>query len=238
VADLQPDRDAVERLRREVALGGRVLAANGHADYIWGHVGARDPDNRGVWIKASAPTMEEVTPDDVILVDRSGTVLEGDGAVHNEYPLHTEILAARPDIGAVVHTHPVAAVALSATSRELLPISNSARTFVPPTVPRFVRTAELIRTAELGVELAEALGEHDAIFLVHHGIVVTGPDVARAVARAAILERACRIQLAAGEITGSLEPGAAARPANRARQAERQLEVWAHLVRRLGPLPW
>jgi hypothetical protein len=45
--------ERVPDLRRDVALGCRVLAAEGHDDLIWGHVSARDPAGRGVWMKCS-----------------------------------------------------------------------------------------------------------------------------------------------------------------------------------------
>jgi ribulose-5-phosphate 4-epimerase/fuculose-1-phosphate aldolase len=43
----------IDELRELVALGCRILGANGHDDYVWGHVSARDPDGRGAWMKAA-----------------------------------------------------------------------------------------------------------------------------------------------------------------------------------------
>jgi L-ribulose-5-phosphate 4-epimerase len=186
---------SVAELRRDVALGCRILAGEGHDDFVWGHVSARDPDGRGAWMKASGVGFEEVRDDDVILVDRSGEVLEGDGGRHIEYPIHTEVLAARPDVGAVAHTHADHSVALAAAGEPLLPVSHAATLFVPPAVPRFTLTADLIQTPELGRAVAQTLGGEHAVFLVNHGIVTTGDDVADAVVRAVILERACSVQL-------------------------------------------
>ena len=124
-----------------------------------------------------------------------GRVLEGEGGLHVEYPIHTEVMAARPDVGGVVHSHPEHSVALAAAGQKLLPVSHAANMFVPPDIPRFDRTADLITTAELGREVANALGSHSAVFLVNHGIVTVGPDVETAVVRAVILERACAQQL-------------------------------------------
>ncbi|WP_243711033.1 class II aldolase/adducin family protein [Actinomadura sp. KC216] len=107
----------------EVSVGCRVLAANGNADLIWGHLSVRDPGGAGVWLKAAGYGMEEITPDRVVLIDRDGTRLRGDGRVHLEYPIHTEIMAARRDAGAVVHSHAESAVAFAATG---LPSTRSA----------------------------------------------------------------------------------------------------------------
>jgi L-fuculose-phosphate aldolase len=186
---------AIESLRTDVATGCRILAANGHNDLVWGHASARDPEGRGVWLKANALGLDEIQADNVMLVTREGEVLEGEGGRHAEYPIHTEIMAARPDVGAVVHTHPDHSVALAAAGEELLPLSHAATMFVPPQVPRFTKTGDLITNADLGRDVAEALGDHIALMLVNHGIVTVGPDVQTAVVRAVILERACHTQL-------------------------------------------
>jgi L-fuculose-phosphate aldolase len=182
-------------VRRLVATASRVLAAAGQGDLIWGHASVRDPEGRGAWIKAAGWGLEEVTEDRVHLVDAAGRVLEGDGSPHSEYPIHTEIMAARPDVGGVVHTHPGHAVALAATGAPLRPVSHAANFFVPPEVPRFTRTADLILTAELGGQVAAELGQAPAMFLVNHGIVAVGKDLPTAVVTAVLLERACQQQL-------------------------------------------
>lgn len=184
-----------EQLRQLVATSSRILAASGHGDLIWGHASARDPEGRGVWIKSAEWGLEEVTPDRVHLVSPDGVVVEGDGKRHSEYPIHTEILAARPDVGAVVHTHSPHAVALAATGQQLRPVSHAANFFVPPEVPRFTVTADLILTQELGKQVAATLGESSALFLVNHGIVAVGPDIETATVAAVLLERACEQQL-------------------------------------------
>jgi ribulose-5-phosphate 4-epimerase/fuculose-1-phosphate aldolase len=178
-----------------VATASRILAAAGQGDLIWGHASVRDPDGRGAWLKAAGWGLEEVTADRVHLVSPDGEVVAGDGPRHSEYPIHTEIMIARPDVGAVVHTHPPHAVALAGTGQPLRPVSHAANYFVPPEVPRFTRTADLILTRELGQAAAAELGPARALFLVNHGIVTVGPDLQTATVAAVLLERACAQQL-------------------------------------------
>lgn len=178
-----------------VAIASRILAAAGQGDLIWGHASVRDPDGRGAWLKAAGWGLEEVTADRVHLVSPDGEVVAGDGPRHSEYPIHTEIMLARPDVGAVVHTHPPHAVALAATGQPLRPVSHAANYFVPPEVPRFALTADLILTRELGRAVAAELGPARALFLVNHGIVTVGPDLQTATVAAVLLERACAQQL-------------------------------------------
>jgi L-fuculose-phosphate aldolase len=146
-------------------------------------------------MKRNAIGFEEVGEDDTMLVDFEGNVLEGEGGRHAEWPIHTEVIAARPDIGGVCHTHAEHCVALAAAGDTLRPVSHAANLFVPPEVPRFEKTGDLIVTRELGKDVAEALGDQNALFLVNHGIVTTGRTLREAVVRAIVLERACRQQL-------------------------------------------
>lgn len=181
----------------QVAVGARVLASVGQGDLIWGHVSARDPDGRGAWIKAAGLGLDEIDASDVHLVDRTGDVLVGGGKRHIEYPIHTEVLAARPDVGAVVHTHASNVVAFAATAEPLRPISHDACLFVPPDVPRFTETGDLIVSAELGSRVAASLGDASVVFLVNHGLVAVGADVPHAVMNSVLFDRACAAQLLA-----------------------------------------
>src|ERR671935_2062205 len=156
----------VEELRTDVALGCRILAREDQGDFVWGHVSARDPGGRGVWMKASTLGFEEIGPENVILVSWTGDVLAGEGRRHAEYPIHTELMRARGDVAAVVHTHAPWAVAFASAEQPLRPVSHEGTLFVPPEVARFTRTGDLIATRELGEHLAAEVGDRNAAFMV------------------------------------------------------------------------
>jgi L-fuculose-phosphate aldolase len=187
-----------ERLTAETALANRALGASGQSDMVWGHASIRDPDGRGVWMKASGWSFGEITPDRVALVSPEGEVLAGHGPRHIEYPIHTEVMLARPDVGSVVHTHAPAAVSFAALDVQLLAISHDGVEFADPPIARFRRTGALISSAELGRALAETIGDEGVGCLIpQHGLVTVGPDPATAVMRALLLARACHNQLQA-----------------------------------------
>jgi L-fuculose-phosphate aldolase len=223
-------------LRELVTTSSRILGAAGQDDLIWGHASARDPEGRGVWIKSAEWSLGEVTPDRVHLVDPDGKVAAGEGARHSEFPIHTEIMAARPDVGGVVHTHPPYAVALAAAGQPLLPVSHAATFFVPPAVPRFTDTADLVLTRELGKSLALTLGGARAAFLVNHGIVAVGATLQEATVAAVLLERACRQQMltatAGGWPTWS-PPDESLAKREHIYNGRALAAVWDHLVRQL-----
>jgi L-fuculose-phosphate aldolase len=184
--------------------GSRALAAAGQSDMVWGHASVRDPDGRGAWMKASGWGLEEIDESRIVLVSPAGEVLHGTGRRHIEYPIHTEVMARRADVGAVVHTHSDAANAFSALDVPLRPLSHAGSLFSYPDVPRFTLTGGLISSSELGQALADALGAAPACLMPQHGLVAVGKDLAAAVMTAALLDRACRTQLtamAAGPLT-------------------------------------
>jgi ribulose-5-phosphate 4-epimerase/fuculose-1-phosphate aldolase len=177
--------------------GCQALMAAGQADLVWGHASVRDPDGRGVWMKSAGWGFEEIDADKIVLVSPDGEVLDGTGRRHIEYPIHTEIMDRRADVGSVVHTHSDAANAFSALDVPLRPLSHAGSLFSYPDVPRFTLTGGLIRTRKLGQSLADALGDAPACLMPQHGMAAVGKDLPTAVMTAVLLDRACQIQLAA-----------------------------------------
>lgn len=224
-----------QAIREQVALVSQVLGFADHGDLVWGHVSVRDPQDRGVWMKASTWGFEEITPDRVLLVGWKGEVLAGEGRRHAEYPIHTEIMRGRREVQCVVHTHAPHAVAFASLGQPLRPISHEGTFFVPPDIARFTQTGDLILTRELGAAVAAALGSRNAVLLIHHGIVTVGEDVEAAVVGAILLEQACHKHLlatAAGELrTWSSDEEALAKRAH-CYSPELIHHAWGYLVRR------
>lgn len=181
----------------DVVTASRVLSFVGLDDMVWGHASVRDSDGRGVWMKASGWGLGEIDDSRVVLVDPDGEVLEGSGRRHLEFPIHTEILAVRHDLQAVVHIHAPAVNAFSSLGVPLHPISHDAVPFDFPQIPRFEETGALIATREIGAALARTLGDARGVLMPHHGAVTVGPDIGTAVMYAVLLERACRTALSA-----------------------------------------
>jgi L-ribulose-5-phosphate 4-epimerase len=221
-------------LRSTVALGCRILGQEDQGDLVWGHVSARDPDGRGIWMKAGGFGFDELTAEQVILVSWDGDVLEGELPRHHEYPIHTELMRARDDVHAVVHTHAPWSVAFASTEEPLRPVSHDGTLFVPPDIARFTQTGDLITTPELGRDLAATVGDRNAALMVHHGIVACGRDVQTAVLNAVFLERACRTNMralaAGGPKTWSSDEEALAKREH----VYSPYAAWDYFARRLG----
>jgi L-fuculose-phosphate aldolase len=185
-----------QSLREQVAVACRILALEGYADLTLGHVSARGPEGE-IWIKRKGVSLDEVGPDDVVVIDDTDAVL------HLETVIHTGVYASRADVGAVVHGHPPHATALAATGAELELLTHDAVLFADG-LPRF-DDPDLIVDEAQGDRVAAALGQHRALLLDNHGVLVTGKDVPWAVLAAVTLERAARLQTVASAL-GELRP--------------------------------
>ena len=188
---------ATQALREKLATACCILGSEGHNDIVYGHMSARSPVAERFWLKGAGLGLEEIGPTDLVELDLDGNVLTGAAARHLEYPIHSEIYRRRHDVMAVVHTHPFYGTVFGAMHARLLPLTHEGTLFVPPSIPTFTLTADLILTPALGAAVAETLGSHRALFLVNHGIVVVGTGIEEACVTALLLEKACRAQIAA-----------------------------------------
>ncbi len=178
---------------RQVVLACRIIARFGHEDLTLGHTSVRGPDGRTVYIKRKGKALRDVRAEDVIgiaLDDPDGYLTPG---AHLETIMHLETYLARPDVGAVIHTHPMYSIALGATAGGLELLSHDGLLF-PDGVPVFDGTAGLVTTPQDGKGVARALGAGRAVLLRNHGILVAGEDISWAVLTALTLERAAKIQ--------------------------------------------
>jgi len=102
-----------QSLNEQIAWACRILAMGGHGDFTLGNVSARDGVR--VLMKRNHIGLEEVEPEDVLTIDLDARKITGEGRVHLEAVLHTEVYKVRPDVGSVIHTHPPYTTALAAT---------------------------------------------------------------------------------------------------------------------------
>jgi ribulose-5-phosphate 4-epimerase/fuculose-1-phosphate aldolase len=185
-------------LRELVAAAGRVLHHQGLTDYL-GHCSARVPGTDRLIIKpkhspaVTSPAALDAA--DMVVIDLSGTLIEGTAPPPAEYFLHTEIYRARPDVRAVVHTHQQSATLLGVIGAELLPVLHVPAALTGGRIATWPCPL-LVTTPELGRELAAALGDEQLCHLQGHGIVSAGGDLRRAVITAIALEQLAAANLA------------------------------------------
>ncbi len=188
--------DPANVIRQKVAISMRILGTQGLVRDITGHVSARIPGANEMYVRCRGGNERGLMYTDMQQIRRLDFDGKGPGLgegfmVPIEVAIHGEIYKARPEVQAVVHAHPYAAVMCGILDLEFRPIFGA---FDPgglaiaaqglPVYPRSV----LISRPELGQDLVAALGTRDCCLMRGHGITAVGPSVGAATLLALRLE--------------------------------------------------
>jgi L-fuculose-phosphate aldolase len=175
--------------RAELVAAAREMLRLGLVAGTSGNLSARDGDL--VHITPTALPYGEMEERDLVTLALDGTVVEGVREPSSERLLHLAVYGARPDAGALVHTHSVHATAWSFleapldTGTEELELSAGGAVRTAPFAPT--------GTPELGPAAVEALAERRAVLLARHGVLALGESPARALDVCAAVERQAQI---------------------------------------------
>ncbi len=181
--------------KKKLILAGQVLVDEGQDDFTRGHISVRLADDPGhFFMKPHSVGLDEITLANILTIDLAGNVVAGTARRHSEVYIHSEVYKARPDVHCVLHTHPPHAIALSASGSRLKCFSQPSALFYN-SLGTYDDTINLIRTSEMGIRVAQALGGGRGVLLKNHGIVVAGPSIEEVVISALMLENAARIQM-------------------------------------------
>jgi ribulose-5-phosphate 4-epimerase/fuculose-1-phosphate aldolase len=135
-----------------------------------------------------------------VRIDLEGNVVEASGKSSRDvnaagFTIHSAIHMARPDLLCVAHTHSSAGIAVSAMKEGLLPLSQHAMKFYNRVAYHDYEGVALDLNERS--RLVRDLGEHKALILRNHGLLIGGTSIAEAFHQLYMLERACAAQVAA-----------------------------------------
>lgn len=187
----------------KLALACRKLAAEGHCATLAGQVTMRADDGT-FWTAPLKPGFANVTQASVVRIDRDLTVVQGDEIPNPGVRFHLWVYEARPDVQAIVHTHPPHASALSMTGQPLEVAHMDAAMFFDdcghltdwPGVPVANEEGRLI---------SGALGDKRAVLLANHGFLTVGKTLEEAAYLGVMFENAARMQILARTL-GAIQP--------------------------------
>jgi len=194
----------LHELREDVLLANLALPANGLVKLTWGNVSGIDR-NRGLMaIKASGVDYEQMTAEDVVLVDlQTGETVDGERRPSTDTPTHRALYRAFDSIGGIVHTHSTWATAWAQAEREIPLLGTTHADLMADAVPltRALTAEEVDRDyeGETGTVLIELIGDRvdelPGALVRGHGPFCWGPDPAAAVEQAVTLEEVARLAL-------------------------------------------
>jgi L-fuculose-phosphate aldolase len=175
------------RERERIAAAARRLAADGQVTGTAGNLSERAGEL--VAVTPTGAALEDLAPEQIVVVDLEGEPVDGDLLPTSELGLHLGIYR-RYDAGAVIHTHAPYATALSCVLDELPLVHYQMLALGGP-----VRVAryETFGTSELAEATLEALEGRSAALMASHGAIAYGPDLDVAMAQSTLLEWACTL---------------------------------------------
>ena len=196
-------------LIEDLVAANRILAMEGILDG-WGHVSVRHPKNPNRYLLSRNLAAELVTAADIMEYDLDSVPVERRGRdLYSERFIHGEILKARPDVNAVIHTHAPPLIPFTVTQVPMRPLYHRAA-FVALGVPVFeIRegfgmTDMLIRNRAHGQALAKSLGDKPAALMRGHGAIVVAPSLPRLVGRSVFLVKNATLQQQALALGGPI----------------------------------
>jgi L-fuculose-phosphate aldolase len=179
--------DTDERIARDnVVAAARDLDVQGLNRGTSGNVSVRFRD--GLLITPSGLPTARMRPDDVVPMGLDGTH-PPDQKPSSEWRFHRDILAHRPEIGAVVHAHPVYCTAFAMCGRAIPAVHYMIAAFGGPSVRCAPYAA--YGTAELSELALAALADRNVCLLANHGMIAAGASLEKALWLAVELETLC-----------------------------------------------
>jgi L-ribulose-5-phosphate 4-epimerase len=182
------------QLRRQLATATRILHLEGIIDYS-GHISVRAPGRDALYIQAGTDPRSDVTPERMLLVDFDGKVLEGaPGKPPVELAIHVEIMKARPDVQAVIHSHLEVAFLFTMMAGVALQPMRARAVRWQSGIPTHADPSH-IKLREQGAALAATLGPHQAALIRSHGVVLVAESLPALVIDGIHFEENARAQL-------------------------------------------
>ncbi len=188
-------------IRCDLAALYRLVAHYRMTDFIYTHISARLPGPEHYFlINKYGVNFHRMRASDLVKIDLDGNVVEH-GADQSRrvnaagFTIHSAVHMAREDLMCVVHTHTAAGIAISAQKHGLLPLSQHALKFYGRLAYHGYKGIAL--DIDLREQLVKDFGEHKAMVLQNHGLLVGGTSIAEAFHMTYMLERACQAQVAA-----------------------------------------
>ena len=167
----------MEKAREELVKYGKKLVTANLTKGTGGNLSVFDRANGTVAITPSGIDFFEITPEDIVILDLDGKVVEGNRVPSSEWEMHLMQYRTRNDIDAVIHAHTTYATVFAVLNWELPPSHYMIAVAGPN-----VRCAKYATygTHELAVNATEAMKDRRAVILANHGILSGAQDLLNA----------------------------------------------------------
>ena len=192
----------MERERLQVVEYGNRMTKDGLTIGTAGNISICDRENNRMVISPSGIPYDQTKPEDIVVMDLQGNVLEGENKPSSEHELHAVIYRNRADLSAVVHTHSMYCTTLACMGKPLVSVHYALADAHVDTIP--LVDYHTFGTVELANAVAKGLeGPTHGLLLANHGMVACGDTIRSAYGLALTMEWCAQVQwrcMAAGSM--------------------------------------
>ncbi|WP_067142234.1 L-ribulose-5-phosphate 4-epimerase [Oceanivirga salmonicida] len=192
----------LEELKKKVYEANMDLPKYNLIKFTWGNVSEIDREKGLFVIKPSGVDYDKLTPDDMVVVDLNGNVVEGKYKPSSDTPTHVELYNAFPKIGGIVHTHSTWATSFAQAGKDILCYGTTHADSIYGTIPcsRNLTKEEIDEAYEknTGKVIIETFKDKDyiatpAVLCKNHGSFAWGENAKKAVYNAVVLEEVAKM---------------------------------------------
>lgn len=207
----------LEDLKKQVYEANMELPKRGLVTYTWGNVSGIDRERGYFVIKPSGVDYEKLTPDDMVVVDLNGNVIEGTYRPSSDTPTHMELYKKYEEIGGIVHTHSSEATAWAQAGRSIPVYGTTHADYFYHAIPctRSLTKEEVesdyeTNTGLVIIETLESMQINPAytpgILCKNHAPFTWGTNAAQAVYNAVVLEEVAKMATRTETINPDVKP--------------------------------
>ncbi len=211
----------LEELKKEVCEANLLLPKYGLVTFTWGNVSGIDRKSGLFVIKPSGVSYEGMTPDDMVVMDLEGNVVEGRYKPSSDTATHLEIYKAFPNVGGVVHTHSSYATSWAQAGRDIPAYGTTHADYFYGPIPCLrvltkdeIEDAYEANTGHLIVNAFREMDEQEGrnyeavpgCLCKNHGPFCWGKDAADAVHNAVVMEECAKMALRCEVINPKVQP--------------------------------
>ena len=205
----------LEKLREDVCKANKLLPHYGLVTFTWGNVSAIDRETKLFVIKPSGVDYDDLTPENMVIVNLEGEVVEGDYNPSSDTPTHMELYKAFPEVGGIVHTHSTWATSWAQAGRSIPCYGTTHADYFYGEIPcvRNLTKEEIDEAYELntGILIAEYFKNKDyvampGVLCKNHGPFAWGKDPFEAVHNAVVLEEVAKMATRTEMINSEAKP--------------------------------
>lgn len=167
----------MEKARKEIVEYGKKLVTSNLTKGTGGNLSVFDRETGYMAITPSGIDFFEIQPEDIVIMDLEGNIVEGDRLPSSEWEMHLLQYKERTDLDAVIHAHTTYATVLACLRWEL-----PATHYMIAVAGKNVRCAEYATygSHELAVNATKAMMDRRAVILANHGILAGANDLLNA----------------------------------------------------------